>query len=203
MKNLKKEILTLLASEPGLTDREITDRLRGRTEPQQATNQACRRLEADGLLIRARRGDGLLGNNLTGAHSIKHVRREPTPTDAGVSEDEVKEALQRWLRAQGWSVEIAWGHAQGPDLDARKGGTRWLIEAKGCGSSQPMRVNYFLGVLGEVLQRMADPDAKYSIAMPDMPQYRSLWRRLPSLTKGRTGLTALFVTAAGEIQEQS
>jgi len=29
-----------------------------------------------------------------------------------------------------------------------------------------MRVNYFLGVLGETLQRMDDAQAKYSIALP-------------------------------------
>lgn len=64
-----------------------------------------------------------------------------------------------------------------------------------------MRVNYFLGVLGELLQRMSDPEAKYSIALPDLPQFRRLWDRLPAQAKGRTGISALFVNDSGRIEE--
>jgi hypothetical protein len=49
------------------------------------------------------------------------------------------------------------------------------FEAKGCGSLQPMHVNYFIAILGELLQRINDPGARYSIALPDMKQYRGLW----------------------------
>jgi len=52
-------------------------------------------------------------------------------------------------------------------------------------------VNYFLAVFGETLQRMDDPKARYSIALPDMAQYRGLWERLPGLAKKRTGITLL------------
>ena len=62
-----------------------------------------------------------------------------------------------------------------------------------------MRVNYFLAILGETLQRMSDPDANYSIALPDMPQFHGLWERLPMLAKERTKITALFVTRSGEV----
>jgi hypothetical protein len=62
-----------------------------------------------------------------------------------------------------------------------------------------MRVNYFLGALGEILQRMDDPDARYSVAFPDIAQFRRLWERLPALAKKRTGISALFVAASGEI----
>lgn len=78
---------------------------------------------------------------------------------------------------------------------------RWIIEVKGEGSLQPMRVNYFLSILGEVLQRMDDPNAKYSIALPDIQQFRNLWRRLPTLAKTRTDITALFVDAQGNVVE--
>jgi hypothetical protein len=62
-----------------------------------------------------------------------------------------------------------------------------------------MRVNYFLGILVETLQRMSDPSARYSIALPDLPQFRALWVRLPSLAKKRTDIAALFVTPAGQV----
>lgn len=78
---------------------------------------------------------------------------------------------------------------------------RWIIEAKGCGSLNPMRVNYFLGILGELLQRMNDTDARYSIALPDITQYRRLWQRLPELAKSRTTISALFVGAGGSVEE--
>ncbi len=64
-----------------------------------------------------------------------------------------------------------------------------------------MRNNYFLSVLGEILQRMEDPHVKYSIAFPDMEKYRRLWKELPNLAKERTKITALFVTDQGKINE--
>jgi len=66
-----------------------------------------------------------------------------------------------------------------------------------------MRVNYFLSILGELLQRMDDPDARYSIALPDMKQFRRLWQRLPDLAKSRTEISALFVDGSGRVEEVS
>ncbi len=48
---------------------------------------------------------------------------------------------------------------------------------------------------------MEYPTARYSIALPDMKQYRGLWDRLPQLAKSRTGVSALFVGADGEVIE--
>ncbi len=62
-----------------------------------------------------------------------------------------------------------------------------------------MRVNYFIGILGETLQRMSDPDARYSIALPDLQQFRRLWDRLPELAKRRTQITAIFVSESGKV----
>ncbi len=63
-----------------------------------------------------------------------------------------------------------------------------------------MRVNYFIAMLGEVLQRMSLPNARYSIALPDMVQFRRLWERLPALARQRTSITALFVSADGSVE---
>ncbi len=91
------------------------------------------------------------------------------------------------------------GRAAGIDIEAQRGGQRWVIEAKGSGSLDAMRVNYFLAILGELLQRMTDSDTSYSIALPDMKQFRG--QRLPSIAKARTEITALFVAPSGEITE--
>ena len=82
-----------------------------------------------------------------------------------LAEDELKKALRTWLKSDGWSVEVAWGGAHGVDIAARRDKELWLIEVKGRGSRPPMRVNYFLAILGETLQRMSEPQAKYSIAL--------------------------------------
>ena len=131
-------------------------------------------------------------------------KQEPTTGELGVlDEDGVKRHLKAWLDAQGLGpVTVAWGHARGVDITAKhRDGRRWLIEVKGPGSRPEMRVNYFLAILGEALQRMDDPSAAYSIAFPDLPQFRGLWDRLPGLAKERTGITALFVTASGSVSQ--
>lgn len=103
----------------------------------------------------------------------------------------------------GWETKVAWGNAQGIDIDARRRSERWIIEAKGPGSRQPMRVNYFIGILGETLQRMSDASARYSIAFPDLTQYRRLWERLPKLAKSRIEITMILVSKAGHVEHLS
>ena len=203
MATLKDEILNLVRKSPGLTDREITNRLRGRAAPQQPINQAARQLEGAGVLKRTQREDGLMGNfPFDGAQRNQSPVRKPTTRmDDSLSEDSLKEVLRRWLSSNGWDVRVAWRQTKGVDIQAEKGVERWLIEVKGRGSRPEMRVNYFLTILGEVLERMDDPHAKYSIALPDLEQFRSLWSRLPALAKQRTCITALFVDERGGVKE--
>jgi hypothetical protein len=205
---LKDRILDLLKTRPGLTDREIADILQGRHAGQQAVNPATRQLAANGRIVRQRRRDGLFRNYLPGTETAdltEHVPEQPGDSklvaEDAMSEDEVKEALEAWLTADGWHVTVMFGHDRGIDVDARRDKSRWIIEAKGAGKYDPMRVNYFLGALGELLRRMDDPDARYSIALPDLAQCRRLWDRLPELAKQRMRLSALFVDRAGQVQE--
>lgn len=197
---LEHDIRLHVADNPGLSDRELTDALRSKSSPQQPVNIACRSLESKGLIARRKRHDGKIGNYPTGAVP------DSTPDPAGVgapadtlTEDELKKVLKLWLESQGWSVEVAWGGAHGVDIAARRNEELWLIEVKGRGSRPPMRVNYFLAILGETLQRMSEPSAKYSIALPDLPQFRRLWDRLPALAKERTSISALFVSDVGNV----
>lgn len=120
-----------------------------------------------------------------------------------LQEDEVKEHLRAFLESGGWRTTIAPGKTHGIDIDAFKEDKRWIIEVKGCGSRNEMRVNYFLAALGELLQRMNNPRAKYSIAFPDLVQFRGLWERLGTVAKSRTGITCLFVRSHGEVDETS
>lgn len=205
MATLPEQILELIQKMPGLMDREITNNLRGRSAPQQPINIAAHRLEGRGRLIRKKRQDGLIGNFLPEAGKTvpmpKPDRPPKAPDGMDLAEDRLKEILEVWLTSAGWGTEIAWVKQRGTDIRAVRGNERWFIEVKGIGSRPEMRVNYFLGILGETLQRMDDPFAKYSIALPDVPQFRKLWERLPQLAKKRTEITALFVTAKGAVTE--
>jgi hypothetical protein len=204
MPALPQEVLALVQKIPGLTDREITNRLRGNSAPQQPINIAARALAKRGRLLRKKRDDGLIGNFPSGRDEVSSLPPQaPRPSTSGTdqSEDRLKQWVQEWLRKDGWDVKVAWARARGIDIHAFQGGRTWIIEVKGIGSLSAMRVNYFLSVLGETLQRMGDPAAKYSICLPDVPQFRNLWARLPQLAKRRTGIGVLFVSATGGVTE--
>lgn len=62
--SLPLKIETLLKDKPGLTDREITDIIKGQGEPQQHVNQSCRSLAKKGIVKRIKREDNLIGNYL-------------------------------------------------------------------------------------------------------------------------------------------
>lgn len=203
VKSLRSRLLSILEITPGLTDRELTDKIHGRGKPQQPINQLARSLEVQGLVLRRCRSDGLIGNYLTNA-PIQELEVMPRSMvisgEKKLSEDAIKSHLKSWFEANGWIAEIAWGKAHGPDIICTQSGQRWVIEVKGLGSRNAMRVNYFLAILGELLQRMTDDAAKYSIALPDVPQFRKLWDRLPTLAKNRTKIFALFVSSNGAVR---
>jgi len=115
-----------------------------------------------------------------------------------LKEDEVKEAVRDHLRAEGYDVAVAWGHERGIDIETRKPGHRILIEAKGEVARQPQQVNYFLGALGELMQRLADPDAYYGLALPDNRQYRGLVERLPTFARQQLRLRVYFVSHSAD-----
>lgn len=135
------------------------------------------------------------------AYALKHATPVPRRATDGssITEDEVKAAIKSHLERQGWSVTVAWGKARGVDIEATHGRQRLLIEAKGEVTSQPQQVNYFLGALGELVQRMDDPNAEYGLALPDNNQYRGLVGRLPKHAVERLGLVVFWVNAKGNV----
>lgn len=151
---LAKRIVELLRRKPGLSDRQIANELFGVDKPQQPINIACRELEKKGILIRRKTEGNPIGNYLTGQELFvppPQAQRSRDEIEKRFYEDAIKKVLENWLVTQGWEVKVAWGHDRGIDIDATRENQRWIIEVKGQGSRNPMRVNYFLGILGETL----------------------------------------------------
>jgi len=119
----------------------------------------------------------------------------------GITEDHVKNALKSHLENNNWTCEIAWGTEKGIDIKATKNNQHWVIEVKGEGSRTQMRGNFFLAVLGEILQRMENKSTKYSIAFPAMQRYKKLWDNLPQLAKERLNITCFFVDRENNVIE--
>lgn len=209
---IEEKILAVAAKSPGLTEAEIARRIFGPSGYQQQVNPACRKLVGEGLLVRRKDrpydnyGAYYTSDGAQNRRTNQSPQRAPAKTGGGsgeLSEDEIKQVLKSWLENDGWKTEIAWSRKPGIDIDARRGNKRWIIEVKGPGSLSAMRVNYFIGVLGETLQRMSDADASYSVAFPDMRQFRGLWERLPALAKSRTKISALFVDSSGYVKHET
>jgi len=203
---LSNRIIDLLERRSGLSDREITDMLFEPSSPQQGVNQACRLLAKREIISRRKRFDGRTGNFLINDKFKEqpiYQSRSKFQANSPLSENSLKLTLSDWLSSQGWQTKIAWGRSQGIDIEARRRKERWVIEVKGEGSRPQMRVNFFLTILGEIVQRMDDPKAKYSIALPNLEQYRRLWQRLPALAKSKLTITALFVDEEGDVKELS
>ena len=118
-----------------------------------------------------------------------------------MSEDEVKEAMSTYLEHRGYSVDVRWGRDRGIDIVATGPEGRLVIEAKGAVSRPAQQQNYFLGALGELIQRMDTADARYGLALPDRPQYRGLVNRLPQHARDLMRLLVFFVKADGTVEE--
>jgi hypothetical protein len=126
------------------------------------------------------------------------VRCFAYPGELQLAEDSVKQAVEAALSAAGWTVDTRRGHTHGIDIEARSGDRRLVLEAKGEGSRPAMRVNFFLGALGELLQRMTAPEARYGLALPAHRQFVSLVLRLPEWVRARLDLCFFLVRPAAD-----
>ena len=185
------KILQRINEFPGLSDRELREYFK---VSNQTINAPCRKLEQKGFIVRQFNPEkNMIGNYPKGEAPKQKPKERIQENHEALTEEDIKTILTEKLISDGWEVKTAWGKAHGVDIDAKRGSEKWFIEVKGPGSRPEMRVNYFIGILGETLQRMDDPDARYSISFPDMIQYRNLWAKLPTLAKERTGIDLILV----------
>lgn len=208
---LADRVLAALGAAAGPLDDDTLAR-RLRAPSRQSVSLVCRTLEASGRIRRFRAPDGLLVNALV---AQAESTAAPTPTQPHrdlptglprtapattplLTENQIKRAVREHLIARGYRVHVAWGHTRDVDIHAERDGERLLLEAKGQVVRRPQQSNDFLGALGELLQRMDDPDATYGLALPDQPQYRALVQRLPELIWDRLNLVVYFVSGTGD-----
>lgn len=200
MSDLERNIIRILEKNPGFSDLELTAVVAGSGEPTKYVNQNCRTLVTKGVIIRKKREDGLIGNWLKDEYHNLNLVETVNPADQ-LSEKKIKQILEIYLNSLGWQTKIAWGFTHGIDIEACSGKQRWIIEVKGCETENLLPVNLFVAVIGEAIQRMDESRCKYSIALPDIDQFRRLWYRLPALAKEKTGLSALLVSREGRVTE--
>jgi hypothetical protein len=164
----------------------------------QAVNQAARRLEAQGRLRRFTGPDGKIVNALPQSPAQQPSEPRPPSVVLGgsdhsrITEDEVKEAVRARLTAR------CRGCVGPHPSDHRCPAPRLPPlphQAKAeAGRNGPQQVNYFVGMFGELVQRMDDVQASYGIALPDNRQYRGLVNRLPALAKEWLRLAVFWVS---------
>lgn len=193
---IAERIRAALDQDGPLDDDDLAVRLGVR---RQSINPVAARLAVLGQIRRYPGPKGKLTNALLDDARIPVNISTPNPaavdgTDL-LSEDEVKAAVRDHLEALGYTVTVAWGRTRGIDLDARHPvEPPVIVEAKGAVASDQQQGNYFLGALGELVQRMGDPTAVYAIALPDNRRYRGLVSRLPALARQRLGLRVYWVS---------
>ena len=191
-----------------MTDAELAKAI-GKSH--QTINQTARRLAEQMVTVRGPGPDGAIVNALnrrSARRAMERAKQEAADRrqrggGGFISEDQVKQAVKDHLERDGWKVRVAWGRAQGIDIEAIRGRERLVVEAKGEAELQPQQVNYFLGALGELIQRMDDPRAIYGLALPDNKQYRGLVARLPQHAVERLGLIVYWVKPGGMIEVEA
>ena len=196
-------ILDVLRRHPeGLDDDELSQ-LSGVT-PRQQVNMVCRKLEADGIVLRERDySKGKIVNRLTkkeaaGITPTKALARSQGETKGPLlTEDDVKKAVCDHLTEDGWTVEVAWGQKHGIDIKAIMQDRVLAVEAVGQGKTDPtMNIN-FLRALGELIQRMDNPHKEYGLAFPEHRKYVNMVARLPLWVKRHLRLQFFFVRREG------
>ena len=200
MSDLEQNIIGMLEKNPGLSDKELADIILGYGQPPKYINENCRRLVAKGIISRKKRDDGIIGNWLKITNIGPDIDDSLSLAEA-ISDKKIKQVLDGYLKSLGWEPRIAWGFTHGIDIEAINNKRRWIIEVKGGETPNLLPASMFVSVIGEVIQRMDDPHCKYSVALPDITQFRRLWGRLPALAKERTEITALLIGKDGKVEE--
>lgn len=115
----------------------------------------------------------------------------------GLGEETVKVCVADFLRSRGYTVSVGKKRERGPDMRASKEGQKIILEAKGEGSRREIFNNFFVSILGEMLQRTAELAAEYGIALPAHRKYARLIEELSDNTRFILRLNFYLVRPSG------
>ena len=198
---MKAKVRSLLAGGTALDDDQLAEKLK---VARQQVNQVCRELAGEGIVVRTADGPrGKIVNRLSAMAPPPAPARIAMVRRAGralLAEDDLKRILERHLLGQGWKVTVLWGRDRGIDLVATRQAEHLIVECKGEAPTPQMEGNYFLGALGELVQRMGVAEAQYALALPNNQRFRGLVDRLPRLARQRLRLGVFFVGADGIVE---
>jgi hypothetical protein len=229
MSSVSQQIIALLESSSGLTDREIAERLLGKGAAQQPINQAARMLERQGAIQRKKRPDGLIGNyfinsplpvSATAPKNISTSQLETDVTKDWFWEGNVVDCLAQFLVTKDWQiVSKANTHSKerGVDIHAAKSKTVLLIEAKGFPSTsyrdpkrsseaKPTNPNnqaqqWYSHALLKVMRLQTEyPQAIVALGLPDFPRYRKLFEETQTGLQ-KLGIVLLATSEDGDVSE--
>lgn len=107
--------------------------------------------------------------------------------------NELPSLIKEWLEEKGWDIIE---HAR--YIEAHKDMQKWYIDIYQATRGRKMPLP---NKLTEILKRMEDRDAYYSVALVDSPIYRKQWNEIPLAAKERLQVSVILADRLGHVLE--
>ena len=108
----------------------------------------------------------------------------------------VQGAIEKYFNEQGYR-QIKEGHS---DLVCVREEIKWVVEAKGV--TTDIGLDFRTG-LGQLVQRMVEPETNYAIAVPQTPQFIKQCGQIPKWVRVSLNIHFLLINEHGEVQTVS
>lgn len=101
--------------------------------------------------------------------------------------------IKEWLEEKGWQTE-----EHNKYIEACRDNQRWIIDIYQATRGRKMPLP---NKLTDIIKKMEDADAYYSVALVDSPIYRKQWNEIPTAAKERLQVSVLLADRLGHILE--
>lgn len=168
-------------------------------------------LRGDEILKRPKGKTGF-GSHLIIRFHVEDTEREPffeakrrgRPPKSAVEEqliryrfrkggNELPRLVKAWLEERGWETL-----EHNRFIEAKKEDEKWFIDIYQATRGRKMPLP---NKLTEVIKKMEDEKAYYSVALVDSPIYRRQWNEIPDVAKDRLKVSVLLADRTGQILE--
>ncbi len=208
------------AQAQGLVYLEVNSKeLHAEVSPHHATMPTCCQaiykllLEGD-VILQSPKGSTGFGSRLTVRYNLQDMetrnRMFPNKKRGRPAKSEEEKLAARKAKMKrntedlcnlikSWLSEHGWEYIENKDyIEAHNGKNRWLINVQGIkrGRKQTLPVK-----LSEVIKKMDDSSAHYSIAFNDSISYRRQWNEIPSSVKEKLNMSVILADKKGNIIE--